>query len=357
MRKPHRFSTVVLAPLCCAISTACSSGSGGSGLAVQTSPAAAIAPATTTSTSGSPTLCAGCVGPQSLGYNFDTRITAGPIAAPPPASFGSAPAQVATSSTPTFDGSSGGYPANVTFPLISTSLRSGSSGLSAGPASTDATLTVYSTSANSTSFQLVIPALNLNVTFTNRENIASNMDGWTWGYSYVAVGSWGAGTSQASLQSVPFYSFGYETPGSGMPTTGTAQFAGTASANVFQTNNGTVLGTRVDGKANLSVNFSSGQLAGSLTQMQQWDGVPYNGPPGYLPWNDVSLNASIAPGTNRFNGSAAATSAPGTSFSLAGSATGNINGAFYGPSAQNVGAVWSLSDGSKSAIGGLAAKQ
>jgi hypothetical protein len=224
----------------------------------------------------------------------------------------------------------------------------------AGP---DATLTVISTSGNSTNFQLIIPSLGINANFANHENIVNNLDGWTWGYSYVAVGSWGAGTGQGSLQSVPFYSFGYETPASGMPTTGTGQFAGIASANVFQTNNGTILGTRVEGKANLSVTFSSGQVTGSLTQMQQWDGVPFNGPQGYLPWNNVSLNANIAPGTNRFNGSTTTTSAPGTSFSLSGSATGSINGAFYGPAAQNLGAVWSLSDGSKSAIGALAAKQ
>jgi hypothetical protein len=37
--------------------------------------------------------------------------------------------------------------------------------------------------------------------------------------------------------------------------------------------------------------------------------------------------------------------------SLSGSATGHLDGAFYGPAAQNVGAVWSLSDGMKSALG------
>jgi hypothetical protein len=184
-----------------------------------------------------------------------------------------------------------------------------------------------------------------------------NSSGWTWGYSYVVAGSWGAGTSQGTLHSNSFYSFGYETPASGMPTTGVAQFAGIASGNVYQTNNGTILGTTVDGKANLSVNFSSGQVTGSLTHMQQWDGIPYSGSPAYVPWNDVSLNASIASGTNKFSGTAAATSAPGTSFSLPASATGHLDGALYGPAAQNIGAVWSLSDGSKSALGALAAKQ
>ena len=62
----------------------------------------------------------------------DTGIATGPIAAPLPASFGSAPSQTATSTTPTFDGSNGSYANNVTFPLISTTLQAASSGLSDG---------------------------------------------------------------------------------------------------------------------------------------------------------------------------------------------------------------------------------
>jgi hypothetical protein len=148
--------------------------------------------------------------------------------------------------------------------------------------------------------------------------------------------------------------FGYETPAAAMPTTGTASFSGTADATVFKTVGGNILGTSVDGRADVSVNFSSGQVTGALTHMQQFDGLS---PSGYLPWNDVSLSASIATGTNRFSGSTAATSAPSSTFSLLGSATGHVDGAFYGPAAQNLGAVWSLSDGSASAIGTITAKQ
>jgi hypothetical protein len=142
-----------------------------------------------------------------------------------------------------------------------------------------------------------------------------------------------------------------------MPTTGTASFSGTADAMVFKTVGGNILGTLVDGRADVSVNFASGQVTGALTHMQQFDGLSYSTTSGYLPWNDVSLSASIATGTNRFSGSTAVTSAPSSTFSLLGSATGHVDGAFYGPAAQNLGAVWSLSDGSASAIGTIAAKQ
>ena len=319
---------------------------------------AASAPAVASAAPAAPTFCSSCVGPPSLGYNSDTGIAAGPIAVPPPASLGSAPAQIAVPGGPSFDGNSGSYPANVTFPLISTSLKSASPGMSA-TATPDATLTVISTSANSTNFQLVIPSLNLNTNFANRENIVNNLDGVLVGYSYVAAGGWDVRTNSLTatgpLLSSTAFLFGYETPGSAMPTTGTAAFTGQAGAGVFKPVNGTILETSISGNANLSANFSSGQVTGALTKMQQWDGLSYSSSQGSLPWNDVSLNASIAPGTNRFSGSTAATSAPGTSFSLSGSATGHIDGAFYGPAAQNLGAVWSLSDGNGSALGTIVA--
>lgn len=139
----------------CALAAACSGGGGGGG-AISI---AASAPAVASAAPAAPTFCNGCVGPPSLGYNYDTGIAAGTIAAPAPASFGSAPAQIAVPEGPTFDGSSGSYPANVTFPLVSTSLTSASPGMSAA-ASQGATLTVISTSANSQNLQLVIPSLN-----------------------------------------------------------------------------------------------------------------------------------------------------------------------------------------------------
>jgi hypothetical protein len=74
------------------------------------------------------------------------------------------------------------------------------------------------------------------------------------------------------------------------------------------------------------------------------------------PWHDVSVKANIAPETNKFSGTTAVTSQPSpSSFSLTNSATGHINGAFYGPAAQNLGALWSLSDGTGSALGWVGA--
>jgi hypothetical protein len=220
-------------------------------------------------------------------------------------------------------------------------------------------LKVISSSANSHSLQLVIPSLNVDFVFSDPESLLANYDGYTRGSSYVAVGTWGDDADGTRpLQHVATFLFGYETPSSAMPATGTANFGGTATTTVYKDVGSNLLVTSVNGIANLSVDFSSGQVTGALTQMKQYDGqrTSASTPAGFLPWNDVALSARIATGTSRFSGSAAATSAPGTTFSLAGSATGHVDGALYGPNAQYVGAIWSLSDGAVSAMGLLTAK-
>ena len=337
-----------LAP-CLALIAGCAGG-GGSSAPVTSPQTATISPPAPPT----PTYCSGCVGPVSNGYNYDTGIPAGPIAAPLPPSFGFGPAQLALPGGPSFDGLNGNFPVNVVFPLISTSLKSGASGLSAS-ANTDATLTVISSSGNSQNIQLSIPSLNLTLNSNYGESLILNIDGFTSGFSYVVMGSWDERPTKGALQSSTQFAFGYETPRASLPQTGIASFYGPAYGSVFKQQNGTIIEAQVGGSANLQADFSSGQVKGALVSMQQGSGL--NTQPNIpLKWNDVSFNASIAQGSSRFSGTTAATSAPGTGFSLAGSATGNINGAFYGPGGQNVGAVWTLNDGSISALGTLMGK-
>src|SRR5579863_9717312 len=123
MRKTHASKIIVVAALCCAFSTACSSGGGGgTGFSTngQTTPGGTSTNTTATSGSGSTAATGG----------WDTGV-AGTVAAPGPNSFSTAPAQLAMPGGPTFDGSSGSYPANVTFPLLINSLQASSTGLSA----------------------------------------------------------------------------------------------------------------------------------------------------------------------------------------------------------------------------------
>ena len=101
--------------------------------------------------------------------------------------------------------------------------------------------------------------------------------------------------------------------------------------------------TSLFGDASLQANFGSGSISGDLTNMHS----------GFGTWNSVSLLGNISGGN--FTGTSAATSAPGTPGSLSGSATGTFAGMFFGPNAQELGAVWTLYDGSASAVGTIGA--
>ena len=324
--------------LSCSLIAACSGGGGGSAGPAAGTVGTSSAPGTTTSSTTT-----------SSGTNSFSTSISGTVAAPPAATFGTAQARTAVPGGPAFDGSSGGFPANVTFPLISSSLQNGSTGLSAAAGDQGATATVVSSSNQKSTLQLSIPSLNVNRSMDFNTNLVSGLDQVTDGYSYVVMGSWYNRANQpansGTLQSTSAFVFGYETPAANMPSSGTATFTGFAGGTVFKPVGTDIQNTYVSGSASFSANFGSGQVTGSFTKMQ-------NG----SPWNEVSATASIAAGTNKFNGTTAATSSPGTPMSLSGSATGFINGAFFGPGAQNLGAVWSLSDGTGSALGTVTAR-
>jgi hypothetical protein len=240
----------------------------------------------------------------------------------------------------------------VTFPLILSSLQKTPTGLSAVAGDQGATATVVSTSTSGSTLQLTIPSLGVNQTLTFNTNLVSHLGQLTDGLSYVVMGAWiqRPTASPTPLQSQTAFVFGYETPSTAMPTTGTAAFAvtpGSATAYIYKTVGGEVQGAYAEGNAAFTVNFSSGQVTGSLTNMQLLNTKQQ--------WNDVSATAGISPGTNRFSGTTAVTSSPGTSMSLSSSASGRVDGAFFGPAAQNLGAVWSLSDGTVSALGTIVA--
>jgi hypothetical protein len=107
----------------------------------------------------------------------------------------------------------------------------------------------------------------------------------------------------------------------------------------------------LSGNAHVSVDFASTAVTGSLTGMTVTDA----GSSARTPWNDVTFSGNFRGAT--FNGTAATGSAPAGAgaYGLSGAATGRFDGEFYGPTAQEVGAVWSLhestADGGKSALG------
>jgi hypothetical protein len=140
-----------------------------------------------------------------------------------------------------------------------------------------------------------------------------------------------------------------------MPTTGTATYSqtGGVGGTTFAPSANGVVAATVSGDANLTANFGTGVVTGNFTNMSAYNSG------AFTPWNNVSVNASISAGSNLISGSTAATSAPSGNFALKGNASGHINGGFYGPNANELGAVWTLSngDGTGSAIGVVGARR
>jgi len=305
-----------------------------------------------------------CNADSTQNEELDTGST-GMVASPAPASFGSSPvpAQTATPGGSTFDGSSGSYPSGEPFPVLSTTLHFDPNGISADSTNQSVTVTKYSPlwqPGAPFEVDLSVPRFRTNVSIGLENEGESGIDDTL---SYLTLGHWGTGGGPSGEYTI--FLFGYETPVNALPTGGQASFSGSASGIVYVPVDGHILGNFIDfSKAALSVDFASGKVSGAFTQGVAYNPVPTatgsspccaNGAP--FPWNDVSVSASITAGTARFSGTAAVTSAPQNQFALKPSATGSISGALYGPAAQQLGAIWTLSDGTSSAIGRVVAVQ
>lgn len=172
---------------------------------------------------------------------------------------------------------------------------------------------------------------------------ADNLD-WT------RVGVWGTGGPwdyfESPLRHRGAFVAGYETPAAGLPTSGTARYTGTVGGSVYVPAPGGFDEASLVGDASFTADFGLRSVAGALTGMKAG---------GSAAWNDVTFTSAIA--GNGFSGNTAVTTAPTGSWSLAGNATGTIEGKFFGPAAQEAGAVWTLFDGTKAAIGTLSGKR
>ena len=181
---------------------------------------------------------------------------------------------------------------------------------------------------------------------------------------WTRVGSWSTGGGfwdyDDTVGRTGVFVTGYATPASTMPATGSATYAGRAEGTVFVPATGSgsthcrcvIVG--IGGLASFTANFGARTLAGTLTGM--WaGGDPWFDDPDGGPWNSVNFNSTIS--GNGFSGTAFASTAPGGLYSMSGSATGTIEGKFFGPSAQEAGAVWTLFDGTRAAIGTLSGKR
>jgi len=119
-----------------------------------------------------------------------------------------------------------------------------------------------------------------------------------------------------------------------VPTSGSATYNGRAWGHLNESGNFTT----VSGDATLNANFGSRTLNGNFTDMRRADGSSW--------LNSANVNAGWSGGQNAIHGTVSG-----------GGMNGNVNGAFFGPNAQEVGGNWTLEGGATKAAGAFAGKR
>jgi hypothetical protein len=147
---------------------------------------------------------------------------------------------------------------------------------------------------------------------------------------------------------------GYQTPASSVPASGSATYASGTNGvfgYVAVPSSGISTGA-LQGQASVGVNFSTGAVSGSLSNMTV---TPQGG--SAAAWNNVGLSGSLS-GSTLSGTTASSGTPPAGTMSFDASSTGTFNGSLFGPNAQELGASWTLRDATgqgKSAIGYIGA--
>lgn len=163
------------------------------------------------------------------------------------------------------------------------------------------------------------------------------------GWNFQSFGAW---NEQPSAGSGAFAasSFGQATPGSAVPTSGSATFTGKAGGLYVSP-----AGQQAIAASDLTVraDFSSRSLNLATSRTTIASDLRS---PSAAPHLDLAGTLSYAPGASRFNG---------TLTSAGGTLRGQTNGQFYGPTAQELGGAFSLKSGSsvETFTGGYGAKR
>ncbi|MEO7787713.1 MAG: transferrin-binding protein-like solute binding protein [Sphingomicrobium sp.] len=170
-----------------------------------------------------------------------------------------------------------------------------------------------------------------------------------------------------TINSVSYYTGGgqwvggLETPVGAMPVSGSASYAGNVNGQYSLYSKCTCADFGiVSGNVGMTANFGTRSVTGKMTNLLVVDGTGFNDP-----LNDILFSASIGSGSNKFVGTTSVSGPPrapsgvGTPSGLVGlglNATGTVVGGFFGPTAQEAGAIWTIDDGAARVIGSFGAK-
>ena len=206
-----------------------------------------------------------------------------------------------------------------------------------------ATLTIID--AETGEVELSIPWLGIEVTLTANDPDGVSLDDgrsaalFAETGNWTMLGGWGVFNVNGALTNLSSFVTGFATPQSGKPATGTANYGGSGNVGgaVFVPGEGGgVAAASVEGDAVFTANFGTGNIDGAFTNMNA------TAPDGTVSqWNDVSVSASMSDSGTvvTLSGTTEAASAPPTPFALGAGAEGYINGGFFGPNAEELGAV------------------
>jgi hypothetical protein len=177
---------------------------------------------------------------------------------------------------------------------------------------------------------------------------------------YASYGYWilsrQFGQTGPSRSSVAAWAGGPATPIGSIPVAGDAEYRGSVTG-IY---NAVLCPHCVDfilvgGDVHLLADFAARKISGAMTNMTvSTTGAEVT--PRIFPLNEIGFSAGIDASRNLFAGTTSIASNPGGEAALAPDAKGAIAGQFYGPSASEVGAVWTISDGTHRIIGSFGAK-
>jgi hypothetical protein len=325
---------------------------------------------TGTGTTGTGTSGTGTTGTGSSGVTANVSIAA--AGAP---SLGGASFVAEAGATPNFNASL--PPVGTSFPLMLTGRQVTLNAITDANVTSGSLVFTGTNTGGTATFELKIPGIGLDA-----PNLTGNTitlpDGHSAGFSmspiatlnYVKLGTWRYFESSGVNGYEGAMLTGYQTQAGHVPTSGSASYLGVGSPNPSSKTGGVtgqvwvpsgggnpIQGGGVSGSASLNVNFATGAVDGQLSNMQVGGNAV-----GSLPWNTINLTGTMSgsgmSGTTSTSGPPV--SAPGyfpQGFSSA--ATGTFKGALFGPNADEVGAVWTLSEstpeGGKSALGVIGA--
>jgi|GEM_PF-3218265 len=171
--------------------------------------------------------------------------------------------------------------------------------------------------------------------------------------SYVSAGQWIKATvSGANLlnATVTQFVYGAYTTDAQMPRTGSANYGVTINALAVAGTTGNLFAATINGSGIMTANFGAGTITLDSTYMTQT--VDPNGTPitNLLAPHALTATATMSSSVNSFSGTFSFADTPATNgnsplplvlSSVAAPLVGGLNGKFYGPAAQEVGATFS----------------